>query len=99
MRPPKPAFQGIRQRRASEDPVSFNERSFIIDVEKTKADLLDQEDTDQNFQITVQDGGTLTSLSLFYSLKKDLKYSLWDLLIAKGLKIMKSEVSPCLSTL
>jgi alpha,alpha-trehalase len=31
--------------------------TFIIDVEKTKKELLEQEDTDKNYQITIQDKG------------------------------------------
>ncbi|KAI8904841.1 glycoside hydrolase, partial [Gorgonomyces haynaldii] len=48
--------QQPRRRRASHDP-SFKERRFLIDVEKTLAQILMQEDTDGNFQITIQDAG------------------------------------------
>ena len=59
MRPSTSYAVGHRQRRASEDPSStfHSNRSFIIDVEKTKRDLLIQEDTDSNYQITVEDTG------------------------------------------
>ncbi len=81
MRPPKTVFEGgpVRQRRASEDPVSYQDRSFIIDVEKTKLELLKQEDTDQNFQITVQDGGTpclSSSHLLFLKRSKNISFGL-----------------------
>ena len=45
----------LRRRRLSHDDRQMT--SFIIDVEKTKRELLEQEDTDHNFQITVQDSG------------------------------------------
>lgn len=47
---------GARTRRLSHDPVGKS-KSFIVDVEKTKRELLAQEDTDNNYQITIQDKG------------------------------------------
>ena len=44
-----------RRRRLSHDDRQLT--SFIIDVEKTKRELLEQEDTDHNYQITIQDSG------------------------------------------
>jgi alpha,alpha-trehalase len=47
-----------RQRRSSHDERSFsNERYFLIDVELTEQTILQQEDTDGDFQITVKDVG------------------------------------------
>ncbi|OAQ33094.1 glycoside hydrolase family 37 protein [Linnemannia elongata AG-77] len=46
-----------RQRRASHDDKAFKPRRFLIDVEETQRLILEQEDTDGDFQITVNDIG------------------------------------------
>lgn len=47
----------IRQRRLSHDAVQESPRSFIVDVEETMRIVLEQEDTDGNFQIGITDSG------------------------------------------
>ncbi|PWN41816.1 trehalase-domain-containing protein [Ceraceosorus guamensis] len=48
----------IRQRRLSHDAVSQEgQRRFIVDVEETMRLVLEQEDTDGNFQISITDSG------------------------------------------
>lgn len=47
----------IRQRRLSHDAVQESPRRFIVDVEETMRLVLEQEDTDGNFQISVTDSG------------------------------------------
>ncbi|PWN22422.1 putative neutral trehalase [Microstroma glucosiphilum] len=47
----------IRQRRLSHDAVQEGPRRFIVDVEETMRLVLEQEDTDGNFQICVTDSG------------------------------------------
>lgn len=39
------------------DEASFKPRKFLIDVEETMRIVLEQEDTDGNFQISVTDSG------------------------------------------
>ncbi|KAF9141459.1 alpha,alpha-trehalase nth1 [Mortierella sp. GBA39] len=51
------ATQYRRQRRASHDDKAFKPRRFLIDVEETQRLILEQEDTDGDFQITVNDIG------------------------------------------
>ncbi|ORX90105.1 neutral trehalase [Basidiobolus meristosporus CBS 931.73] len=46
-----------RRRRASHDEKSSRPRKFLIDVEETWQTILSQEDTDGDFQITVNDVG------------------------------------------
>ncbi|KAG0380112.1 alpha,alpha-trehalase nth1 [Mortierella sp. AD032] len=46
-----------RQRRGSHDDKAFKPRRFLIDVEETQRLILEQEDTDGDFQITVNDIG------------------------------------------
>ncbi|KAG0082576.1 alpha,alpha-trehalase nth1 [Podila epicladia] len=46
-----------RQRRGSHDAKAFKPRRFLIDVEETQRLILEQEDTDGDFQITVNDMG------------------------------------------
>ncbi|KAF9540400.1 alpha,alpha-trehalase nth1 [Mortierella hygrophila] len=46
-----------RQRRASHDDKAIKPRRFLIDVEETQRLILEQEDTDGDFQITVNDIG------------------------------------------
>ncbi|KAJ1343649.1 hypothetical protein BSLG_001797 [Batrachochytrium salamandrivorans] len=45
------------KRRTSHDVPSIKHRRFLIDVEKTKREILAQEDTDGDSQITVRDSG------------------------------------------
>lgn len=45
------------KRRSSVEVVTSTGRSFLIDVQTTIEQLLSQEDTDNNFQITIQDTG------------------------------------------
>jgi alpha,alpha-trehalase len=60
--------QQERKRRYSHDTNSSKAISFLVDVEKTKEQLLAQEDTDKNYQITVEDQGPkLFSLGTFDS--------------------------------
>lgn len=47
----------IRQRRLSHDLVPDAPRRFIVDVEDTMRMILEQEDTDGNFQISITDSG------------------------------------------
>ncbi|PWN25540.1 putative neutral trehalase [Jaminaea rosea] len=47
----------IRQRRLSHDAIQESPRRFIVDVEETMKLVLEQEDTDGNFQISVTDSG------------------------------------------
>lgn len=47
----------IRQRRLSHDAIQESPRRFIVDVEETLQLVLEQEDTDGNFQISVDDSG------------------------------------------
>lgn len=47
----------IRQRRLSHDAIQESPRRFIVDVEETMRLVLEQEDTDGNFQISVTDSG------------------------------------------
>ncbi|CAO1618219.1 unnamed protein product [Sympodiomycopsis kandeliae] len=47
----------IRQRRLSHDAVQESPRRFIVDVQETMRLVLEQEDTDGNFQISVTDSG------------------------------------------
>ncbi|KAG0275764.1 alpha,alpha-trehalase nth1 [Linnemannia exigua] len=46
-----------RQRRGSHDDKAIKPRRFLIDVEETQRLILEQEDTDGDFQITVNDIG------------------------------------------
>ncbi|KAI1306746.1 alpha,alpha-trehalase nth1 [Mortierella claussenii] len=46
-----------RQRRGSHDDKTIKPRRFLIDVEETQRLILEQEDTDGDFQITVNDIG------------------------------------------
>ncbi|KAF9318309.1 alpha,alpha-trehalase nth1 [Podila horticola] len=46
-----------RQRRGSHDDKAFKPRRFLIDVDETQRLILEQEDTDGDFQITVNDMG------------------------------------------
>ncbi|KAF9103068.1 alpha,alpha-trehalase nth1 [Mortierella sp. GBA35] len=46
-----------RQRRGSHDDKAIKPRRFLIDVEETQKLILEQEDTDGDFQITVNDIG------------------------------------------
>ncbi|CAG8526095.1 6289_t:CDS:2, partial [Acaulospora morrowiae] len=50
----------VRKRRASHDEKTNRPRKFIIDVEETKRILLEQEDTNGDSQITIQDLGPKT---------------------------------------
>ncbi|KAF8471180.1 neutral trehalase [Kalaharituber pfeilii] len=45
------------RRRGSHDPYGSFPKGFLIDVSRTKAALLAAEDTDANYQITIEDGG------------------------------------------
>lgn len=47
----------IRQRRLSHDNIHDAPRRFIVDVEETMRLILEQEDTDGNFQISITDSG------------------------------------------
>lgn len=47
----------IRQRRLSHDAIQEAPRRFIVDVEETMRLVLEQEDTDGNFQISITDSG------------------------------------------
>ncbi|KAK0543759.1 alpha,alpha-trehalase nth1 [Tilletia horrida] len=47
----------IRARRLSHDPAQDAPRRFIVDVEETMKLILEQEDTDGNFQISITDSG------------------------------------------
>ncbi|CAO1635761.1 unnamed protein product [Parajaminaea phylloscopi] len=47
----------IRQRRLSHDAIQESPRRFIVDVDETMRLVLEQEDTDGNFQISVTDSG------------------------------------------
>jgi len=56
----KPSQKEVgRRRRASHDEVT-KPRRFIIDVEETKRQILEQEDTDGDNQITIHDIGPKT---------------------------------------
>ncbi|KAJ8296009.1 Neutral trehalase [Rhodotorula toruloides] len=48
---------GTRSRRMSHDEHSFKSRKFLVDVEETMKLVLEQEDTDANFQIHAADKG------------------------------------------
>ncbi|KAH8928246.1 glycoside hydrolase family 37 protein [Atractiella rhizophila] len=48
---------GNRQRRLSQDERGTKPRKFLIDLEETMKIVLEQEDTDGNFQISVDDKG------------------------------------------
>ncbi|PVF93610.1 putative neutral trehalase [Serendipita vermifera] len=47
----------MRKRRMSHDPATKNNRRFIVDVDETLRIVLEQEDTDGDFQISVTDSG------------------------------------------
>ncbi|KAL9934590.1 hypothetical protein V8E36_006365 [Tilletia maclaganii] len=47
----------IRTRRLSHDAIQESPRRFIVDVEETMRLVLEQEDTDGNFQISITDSG------------------------------------------
>lgn len=47
----------IRQRRLSHDNIADAPRRFIVDVDETMRLILEQEDTDGNFQISITDSG------------------------------------------
>ncbi|KDN52127.1 glycoside hydrolase family 37 protein [Tilletiaria anomala UBC 951] len=47
----------MRARRLSHDASQENPRRFIVDVDETMRLVLEQEDTDGNFQINITDGG------------------------------------------
>ncbi|KAF1982676.1 glycoside hydrolase family 37 protein [Aulographum hederae CBS 113979] len=56
----KDTLSGIKQpsgRRASHDVQGLQPRKFLINVETTLKSLLDREDTDGNYQITIEDAG------------------------------------------
>lgn len=53
-----------KQRRYSMDEAMDNKRKFVIDVDTTLKELLAREDTDKNFQITIDDHGPKVGLSL-----------------------------------
>ncbi|CAO3692239.1 hypothetical protein G6F70_000398 [Rhizopus microsporus] len=52
-------LEGTRRRRASHDEKNKSRR-FLIDVEETQRKILEQEDTDGDFQITINDLGPKT---------------------------------------
>lgn len=52
-----PESQYRRRRRGSHDDLVSKPRKFLIDVEDTQRQLVDQEDTNGDFQITVDDVG------------------------------------------
>lgn len=52
-------LEGTRRRRASHDDKN-KARRFLIDVEETQRKILEQEDTDGDFQITINDLGPKT---------------------------------------
>ncbi|KAI8997417.1 trehalase-domain-containing protein [Pilobolus umbonatus] len=52
-------LEGTRRRRASHDDKS-KARRFLIDVDETQRKILEQEDTDGDFQITINDLGPKT---------------------------------------
>ncbi|KAI8380587.1 trehalase-domain-containing protein [Choanephora cucurbitarum] len=52
-------LEGARKRRASHDDKN-KARRFLIDVEETQRKILEQEDTDGDFQITINDLGPKT---------------------------------------
>ncbi|GAA6000499.1 hypothetical protein JCM10207_008040 [Rhodosporidiobolus poonsookiae] len=55
---PEPSAAAQRSRRMSHDETSFNKsRKFLVDVEETMKLVLEQEDTDANFQIHAADKG------------------------------------------
>ena len=56
---PHPVIQDIRaqRRRGSVDAASEHPRRFLIPVESTLNELLSQEDSDKNCQITIDDEG------------------------------------------
>jgi len=57
--PRKPALDDVsRNRRLSHDEITPSApRRFLIDVEETMRIVLEQEDTDDNFQISIYDSG------------------------------------------
>lgn len=58
-------------RRASQDETFFKPRKFLIPVKKTLKELLDREDSDGNWQITIDDEGPkVLSLASTSGLKK-----------------------------
>ncbi|KAI9033863.1 trehalase-domain-containing protein [Phycomyces nitens] len=56
---PKAHFDATRTRRASHDDKN-KPRRFLVDVEETQRKILEQEDTDGDFQITINDLGPKT---------------------------------------
>ncbi|KAI9317208.1 trehalase-domain-containing protein [Dichotomocladium elegans] len=52
-----PSIFPARRRRASHDPKSSKAQKFLLDVNETLQILMEQEDTDGDFQITVNDLG------------------------------------------
>jgi alpha,alpha-trehalase len=53
-----------RNRRLSHDEVSTRApRRFLIDVEETLRIVLEQEDTDRDFQVRARAGGMISALS------------------------------------
>ncbi|KAI9342114.1 trehalase-domain-containing protein [Pilaira anomala] len=57
--PTNGGLEGTRRRRASHDDKN-KARRFLIDVEETQRKILEQEDTDGDFQITINDLGPKT---------------------------------------
>ncbi|GAA5983817.1 hypothetical protein JCM11641_005204 [Rhodosporidiobolus odoratus] len=54
---PEPSAAAMRSRRMSHDEQSLKSRKFLVDVEETMKLVLEQEDTDANFQIHAADKG------------------------------------------
>ncbi|BGP14321.1 hypothetical protein JCM10213_004448 [Rhodosporidiobolus nylandii] len=54
---PEPEAAAMRSRRMSHDETSHKPRKFLVDVEETMKLVLEQEDTDENFQIHAADKG------------------------------------------